>query len=258
MTTSRKPLIAGNWKMNRTIPESVELIDAIVAGLPDRIENDVDVLVCPPFTALQSASERLASSIVALGAQNCAWGKDGAYTGEISVSMLLDVGCAFVILGHSERRKFFSETDQTISRRLNAVLATSLSPIVCVGETLNQRESGETMRVLETQVRGCLSGLSKEDMGRITLAYEPVWAIGTGKTATPEIAMKAHEFIRGIVEKLSGNEVAESMRILYGGSVKPGNAGPLFEQPDIDGALVGGASLDASSFLGIISKARSI
>ena len=258
MTTSRKPLIAGNWKMNRTIPESVELIDAIVAGLPDRIENDVDVLVCPPFTALQSASERLASSIVALGAQNCAWGKDGAYTGEISVSMLLDVGCAFVILGHSERRKFFSETDQTISRRLNAVLATSLSPIVCVGETLNQRESGETMRVLETQVRGCLSGLSKEDMGRITLAYEPVWAIGTGKTATPETAMKAHEFIRGIVEKLASNEVAESMRILYGGSVKPGNAGPLFEQPDIDGALVGGASLDASSFLGIISKARSI
>ena len=258
MSARKRPLIAGNWKMHNTIMESLELVDALVKRLDIEGVTEVDVLVCPPFTALESVSNRLAGTQkVLLGAQNCAQQRQGAFTGETSPLMLLDVGCKYVILGHSERRAIFGETNELVNAKLKLTLECGLGPIVCVGETLDERENGSTFNVLETQVRGCLAGIRPEKMAEVTLAYEPVWAIGTGRTATPETAEEAHRFIRQIVDSMANDAIATSMRKLYGGSVKPGNASDLFREPDIDGALVGGASLDAESFFGIISSARS-
>ena len=256
MTKNRRPLIAGNWKMHKTIMESLELVDGIVKNLAEVDVAGVDVLVCPPFTALESASNRLSQSFVSLGGQNCALLKEGARTGEVSPLMLLDVGCKFVIIGHSERRAHFNETDEIVNAKVKLTLECGLSPIVCVGETLDDREQNRTFDVIKTQVRSCLNGFTAEQISKLTIAYEPVWAIGTGRTATPETAQEVHGFIRGLVASLATNEVADAARILYGGSVKPENAASLLEKPDIDGALVGGASLRADAFCDIVTSAR--
>ncbi len=257
MAKERRPLIAGNWKMHKTIKESLELVDGIIEKLAKQPVEGVDVLLCPAFTALESVSKRLSGTDVALGGQNCSLLREGARTGEISPLMLLDVGCTFVILGHSERRSYFRETDEIISEKVKLALECGLQTVLCVGETLKQREQGRTFDVLKTQIEGCLSGLSAEQLARVTVAYEPIWAIGTGRTATPETAQEAHRFIRGQIASLStAAEVANKMRMLYGGSVKPENAVSLLAQPDIDGALVGGASLNANAFYTIITSAR--
>jgi len=256
MTRNRKPLIAGNWKMHKTIMESLELVDGIVKKLAELDVADVDVLVCPPFTALESVSNRLSQTCIALGGQNCALLREGARTGEVSPVMLLDVGCEFVILGHSERRAHFHETDEVIGGKVKLALECGLLPIVCVGETLDERERGRAFDVLRTQTHGCLTGLSAEQIAKLAVAYEPVWAIGTGRTATPETAQEAHRFIRGLLVSVANDDVADTVRILYGGSVKPENAAALLAQPDLDGALVGGASLNADAFCDIITSAR--
>lgn len=248
----RKIFIAGNWKMNKTSAEAKELVSAIRDGLPEN--SGVDVAVCPPFTALQSAIDILGESPVHVGAQNCYWEKSGAYTGEISCGMIKEMGCRYVIIGHSERRQYFGETDRTVNRRLKAALDAGLLPIVCIGETLDEREADKTFDVLRAQLEGGLESIGEDDMSRITIAYEPVWAIGTGKTATPDQAQEAHAFIRKEIARLSSEEIAASVRIQYGGSVKPDNAKELMSLPDVDGALVGGASLKADSFLNIIKN----
>ncbi len=246
----RKLLIAGNWKMHKTIPESLEL----VRKLSHSVKNitALDILVCPPFTALTSVYEAIKETNIKLGAQNLFWEDAGAYTGEISPVMLKDVGCEYVIIGHSERREYFGETDETVNKRIKAALKHNLKPIVCVGEKLEQREQGITEKVLETQILGGLKDLSESEIQQITIAYEPVWAIGTGKTATPEIANSAQKFIRDKIAEIFNTQIAEKTRILYGGSVKPENAKDLLSQEHIDGALVGGASLDAEKFAKII------
>lgn len=247
----RKPVIAGNWKMNKTVGEA--------RGLALEIRNKtlnlagaVDVIVCPAFTALPAVADVLKDSHVGLGAQNLYWEEKGAYTGEISAAMLVDAGCRYVILGHSERRKYFGEGDADVSKKARAALAAGLNPIVCVGETLEQREAGTTKDVIRGQVQGSLRGLGEDDMLHTIVAYEPVWAIGTGKTATPETAQDVHAFIRNILIDLFGLEVALRVRIQYGGSVKPDNIRDLMAQPDIDGALVGGASLEGRAFANIV------
>lgn len=234
------------------------MANAVVKGLDDEVLAEVDVLICPPFTALESVWNRLSGSKLSLGAQNCSDLKEGARTGEISPLMLLDLGCKFVILGHSERRAYFGETDEFINSKIGLALECGLEPIVCIGETLEQREAGKTLDVLRAQLQGGLADLSEEDISALTIAYEPVWAIGTGRTATPETAQDAQRFIREVIDSsTTRSEVADSVRILYGGSVKPENARALLSQPDIDGALVGGASLDPESFISIIKSARS-
>jgi len=249
----RKPIVAGNWKMNKTVAEAVTLVEAI----KEKAANiqGVDIVVCPPFTALQAAKAALAGSSVDLGAQNVHWEKSGAYTGEVSVEMLREVGCHYVILGHSERRQYFKETDEQVNRKAKAALAGGLYPIVCVGELLEERESGRMESVISTQVRGSLAGLSANDLLKTVVAYEPVWAIGTGRTATPAQAQEVHALIRSLLKELADEHVAQSVRIQYGGSVKPSNAKELFGQPDIDGGLIGGASLEAGSFLDIVRGA---
>ena len=242
--------------MHKTIMESLELVDGIVKKLAELDVADVDVLVCPPFTALDSVSSRLSRTCVALGGQNCALLKEGARTGEVSPLMLLDVGCEFVILGHSERRAHLGETDEIINGKVKLALECGLLPIVCVGETLDEREQGKAFDVLRTQIHGCLDGLSAEQIAKLAVAYEPVWAIGTGRTATPETAQETHRFIRGLLASVANDDVADTVRILYGGSVKPENAAALLAQPDLDGALVGGASLKADAFCDIITSAR--
>jgi triosephosphate isomerase len=249
----RKPIVAGNWKMNKTVAEAVTLIEAIKEKAADI--QGVDIVVCPPFTALQAAKAALAGSSVDLGAQNVHWEKSGAYTGEVSVEMLREVGCHYVILGHSERRQYFKETDEQVNRKAKAALAGGLYPIVCVGELLEERESGRMESVISTQVRGSLAGLSANDLLKTVVAYEPVWAIGTGRTATPAQAQEVHALIRSLLKELADEHVAQSVRIQYGGSVKPSNAKELFGQPDIDGGLIGGASLEAGSFLDIVRGA---
>jgi triosephosphate isomerase len=212
-----------------------------------------DILICPPFVDIAAAVAATAGSRVAVGGQNCEYRKDGAYTGEVSPAMLKAAGCAFVIIGHSERRQYYGETDATVLLRTKAALANGLTPIVCVGEMLAEREAGKTNEVLATQFSGGIAGLSAEEFAQIVIAYEPVWAIGTGKVATPEIAEDAHRVIRGLAAAKFGAEAAAKVRVLYGGSVKPDNVKGLMAQPDIDGGLVGGASLDAASFAGIVS-----
>ncbi|HJO04419.1 MAG TPA: triose-phosphate isomerase [Acidobacteriota bacterium] len=247
--SSRVPLITGNWKMHKTLAATRTLLAELRKSVDDLPE--VEVTVAPPFTALTAAAESLAGSSIGFGAQNMHHAEEGAYTGEISPVMLTDLGARFVILGHSERRALFGETDQSVSRKLRAALAHGLAPYVCCGESQQQRESGETRRVVSGQLRTALEGLDGDRADQLVVAYEPVWAIGTGLTATPEQAQSVHAAIRELLRELLGATVSEAVRILYGGSVKPENAAELLAQPDIDGALVGGASLDAASFAGI-------
>jgi triosephosphate isomerase len=252
MNKERKLIIAGNWKMNKTVAESLDLVRGLkieLAGV-----KEVDVVVCPPFTALSEVSKAILDSNIRLGAQNMSENNVGAHTGEIAAVMLKEFSTRYVILGHSERRQYQKESDSLIAKKALAVHAASLKPIVCVGETLEERESGQMEKVLETQVRGSLAGLSKEQAVETVVAYEPVWAIGTGKTATTQQAQDAHAFIRGILAKMFDDSVAKKVRIQYGGSVKPSNARELMSQPDVDGALVGGASLEARSFADIIKN----
>ena len=252
----RKMIVAGNWKMNKDTIEAGELAREIVDASGDI--DTVDVVLCPPFTSLQTVGEVVSGTKIELGAQNMHWEEKGAYTGEISANMLLTLGCGYIILGHSERRTYFGETDEIVSRKLNAALASGLIPIVCVGETKDERESGITETVIQTQIRGALKGLSPEDFIGTVIAYEPVWAIGTGLTATTEQAQEVHALIRGLLSEIMGDDVAAGTSIQYGGSVKPSNAVELFGAPDIDGGLIGGAALDADSFAGIIDAAVNI
>ncbi len=249
----RTPFIAGNWKMNQLRESSLSLVRGLLEQLPK--DGKVEVAVCPPNVYLSEVASALSGSSIGLGAQNMYHEKEGAFTGEVSGQMLKDVGCKYVILGHSERRQYFGETDQSVNQKTVAALAIGLTPIVCVGETLQQREAGETERVIETQCRGSLAALGPEQASKIVIAYEPVWAIGTGKTATPEQAEQVHAFIRKLLTDLFGKATADGIRIQYGGSVKADNAAELLRQPNIDGALVGGASLKADGFAAIIKAA---
>lgn len=250
----RKKFIAGNWKMNSSRADGVALAAAVARGVD--ISIDVEVAVCPPACYLAAIGEALAGSAVGLGAQNCYHEAKGAFTGEVSPGMLVDVGCRYVILGHSERRQIFRETSADVDRKVQAALTAQLIPIVCVGETLEERQGGETMNVVRQQVEGSLAGTSAEQMARVVIAYEPVWAIGTGVVATPAQAEEVHADLRRLLEVRYNSQVAASVRIQYGGSVNAENAAVLLSQPNIDGALVGGASLKADSFLAIINAAR--
>lgn len=251
--TDRRPMVAGNWKMNKTLGETAELLKA----LKPQLENidSVDLVVCPPFIDLPLTKDILEGSNIKVGAQNMHWEASGAYTGEVSAPMLKDL-CDYVIIGHSERRAMFGETDETVNKKVMAALNAGLLPIVCVGETLEENEAGQTEAVVDRMVREGLKGLSQEQAGQIVIAYEPVWAIGTGKTATPDQANDVHKnVVRPILREMFGEELGNSIRILYGGSVKPGNAAELFGQSDIDGGLIGGASLKAADFAGIVDGA---
>jgi len=247
----RRPVIAGNWKMYKTTAEARKLaLDIRNATI--NAANDLDIVLCPPFTSLSAVGEVLKGSRVVIGAQDCHWEREGAFTGEISPVMLADLGCRYSIVGHSERRTHFGETDRAVSAKARALLGAGISPIVCVGERLEEREAGSTRDVVRGQVLGSLAGLSAEDMLSTVIAYEPVWAIGTGKTATPGQAQEVHAFIRDLLVDLHGLAVAQKVRIQYGGSVKADSIAALMAQLDIDGALVGGASLEASSFAKIV------
>ncbi len=250
MEKDRRLIIAGNWKMNKTVAEALDLVQDLVREVQQ--VKEVDVVICPAFTALGEVSKKVIDTNIRLGAQNMSEQAAGAYTGEIAAEMLKEFLVRYVILGHSERRQYQEETDSLISKKALAAHAASIKPIVCVGETLEQRDSGVTNDVVGSQVKGSLAGLTSSQMLETIIAYEPVWAIGTGKTASSEQAQEVHHFIRGVLSDLHGDEVARQVRIQYGGSVKPGNARELMSQPDIDGALVGGASLDAKSFSEII------
>ncbi len=246
----RVPVIAGNWKMHKTAAEARELSRAIRDGAVSA--THCQVVLAPPFTALHAVAEVIRGTPLILGAQNVFWEASGAYTGEVSVPMLEDAGCGAVIVGHSERRQYFAESDATVNRRLRAIMRSTLVPIVCIGETLAQREAGSYHEVIYQQLAGGLDGLTHQDLLRIIFAYEPVWAIGTGRTASPETAQEVHRSIRGWLSTRFGDETARQVRILYGGSIKPENISDLMRQPDIDGGLVGGACLEARSFLRII------
>jgi triosephosphate isomerase len=246
----RLPFIAGNWKMNKTVEEALDLVRQLKASLSN-IE-EVEVAVAPPFTALYAVSQELRGSSIRLAAQNLFYEEKGAFTGEVSPLMLKEIGCQYVIVGHSERRQFFGETDETVNRRIKAALGQSLKPIFCIGETLKEREEGKTFLVIERQVEGGLRGIGEEGVKSIVIAYEPVWAIGTGKTATPQQVEEVHRFIRERLERLYLREITERIRIQYGGSVTPENIKGLMNQENIDGALVGGASLKSETFSKIV------
>jgi triosephosphate isomerase (TIM) len=250
----RRPIIVGNWKMHKTTAEAVTLVKALKAAIAS--SQDVDVGVAPPFTALMAVAEALRGSEIFVVAQNMHWEPQGAFTGEISAAMLTEVGCTRVIIGHSERRQYFAETDATVNQKLKAALNAQLNPILCIGETLDQREGNTTFGVLEQQLRQGLADIAADGMQRLVLAYEPIWAIGTGKTATPAQAQEVHAFIRGLLGNLYGKALADAVRIQYGGSVNAGNVHTLMTQPDVDGALVGGASLEASAFAQIAAFQR--
>jgi len=250
----RRPIIVGNWKMHKTTAEAVALVKALKESLAST--QGLDLGVAPPFTALPAVAEVLRGSPISLAAQNMHWESQGAFTGEISAAMLSDVGCTRVIIGHSERRQYFAESDDTVNRKVKAALNAGLDPILCIGETLDQREGNATFGVLEQQLRRGLADIAVDGMQRLVLAYEPVWAIGTGKTATPEQAQEVHAFIRGLLGELYGKALADDVRIQYGGSVNAGNVQLLMSQSDVDGALVGGASLEASAFAQIASFQR--
>ncbi|MDB6018684.1 MAG: Triosephosphate isomerase [Pedosphaera sp.] len=252
MKKERKLIIAGNWKMNKTVAEALDLVKDLKMDLANI--KEVDIVVCPPFTALCEVSKAILNSNLRLGAQNMSEHISGAYTGEIAAGMLKEFSVRYVILGHSERRQYQKESDALISKKALAAHAASIKPIVCVGETLAEREAGQMEKVLDTQVRGSLAGLTKAQMEETIVAYEPVWAIGTGKTATSAQAQEAHAFIRKLLVSIFDETVARRVRIQYGGSVKPSNANELMGQPDVDGALVGGASLESRSFADIIKN----
>ncbi len=252
MDKERKLIIAGNWKMNKTVAEALDLVGGIRRECRD--VKEVDIVVCPPFTALSEVSKAVLNTNVRLGAQNMSEHNYGAFTGEIAAGMLKEFSVRYVILGHSERRQYQKESDELVNKKALAAHAASLKPIVCVGETLAERDSGQTEKVLQTQVRGSLANLSKAQMEETILAYEPVWAIGTGKTATAGQAQEAQAYIRGLLAKLFDDNTARKVRIQYGGSVKASNARELMSQPDVDGALVGGASLEDRGFADIIKN----
>jgi triosephosphate isomerase (TIM) len=252
----RKFLIAGNWKMNRNSAEAFELAAEIAQGVGQ--QHEVEVLICPPYTALESAARALENSSVKLGGQNMHPEPGGAFTGEVSAEMLRHLFATYVILGHSERRAYFKESDEFINQKVLAALKSRLKPILCVGETLEERENGTTFEVVQKQVKAGLQGVTADQSESVVVAYEPVWAIGTGKTATPEQAQEVHAFIREELTQLLGKAAAGRMRILYGGSMKPANAGELMSQPDIDGGLIGGAALEGRSFLQMVSAAAEI
>lgn len=246
----RTPIIAGNWKMHKTVVEAVDLVEALLAGLPET--NDREIVVCPPYTALYPLSALLQNTPIRLGAQDVFYAEQGAYTSAISAKMLTDIGCSYVIVGHSERRAVFGDTDDVINRKLLAALQAGLRPILCVGETKAERDAGNAEQIVVRQTKAGLAGVSGEQMNEVVIAYEPVWAIGTGDTATAADAQAMHATIRATIRELYGATIAEALRIQYGGSVKPDNADELLNQPDIDGALVGGAALNAESFLRIV------
>jgi triosephosphate isomerase len=250
----RKKLIAGNWKMNLDRSQAIALSKSLAAGLA-RISAEVELLLCPSYVYLEAVGQTLRGSPIGLGGQDVYFQNNGAFTGEISTSQLLDLGCRYAILGHSERRQIIGETDSLINQKIKACLQAGLTPILCVGELLEEREAGQTMQVVERQFTQSMAGIDAEGAARIVVAYEPVWAIGTGKTASPEQAQEVHSDLRKLVAKCYNSSVAEKLRILYGGSVKPENAAELLGQPDIDGALIGGASLNSDSFLAIAEGA---
>lgn len=253
---ARRYFIAGNWKMNKTSSEAATLAKGVVEAVGN--VKSVDIAVCPTFTSLESVSKVVSGSTVKLGAQNMYFEKSGAFTGEISADMLKELGCEYVILGHSERREYFKECDCLINKKLKAALAAGIKPILCVGETLGQREAGQTINVVSSQTKGGLEAISSADAANVVIAYEPVWAIGTGKTATPEMAQEVHSEIRKVLTSLFGADTAESMQILYGGSMKPENADELLAQKDIDGGLIGGAALKADSFASLVKSAEKL
>ena len=250
---ARKIFIAGNWKMNKTAAETAELASALKASLA-QFAGKCEIAVCPTFTSLATAVEILKGSNVKVGAQNIHWADNGAYTGEISGAMLKEIGVEYVIIGHSERRQYFGETDETVNQRIKAALKYGLKPIVCIGETLAEREGGVTNTVLEKQIRGAFADITAADMDAVTIAYEPVWAIGTGKTATPDVAQETHAFIRSVLTALFGDK-AQDIVVQYGGSMKAENSGALVSKQDIDGGLIGGAALKADSFTALIQNA---
>ena len=249
----RTPLIAGNWKMFKTVREAVTFVRDLRGRVAD--VSGVEIAVAPTFPALQAVADALAGSNITVAAQNLHWERDGAFTGEVSASMIRDAGATGVIVGHSERRTLFGETDETVNRKLRAALSATLTPIACIGETLDERESGRTLEVLDRQIKAGFDGITGAELSSMVIAYEPVWAIGTGRTATPAQAQQAHEHIRGRLTQWFGQDAASRCRVLYGGSVKPDNTAALMAQPDIDGALVGGASLEAESFARIVRAA---
>ena len=249
----RKPFIAGNWKMNMTISEASELVKTVLEKSRDLTE--AEIVIIPPFTALYATKKVLQGSFIHIGAQNLFWEDSGAFTGEISSTMLKDAGCTYVVIGHSERRQYFGETNETVNKRIKSALLNKLVPIMCIGESLEEREKGETIIKVETQITEGLRNFNREEVSRIVIAYEPLWAIGTGLTAAPSQAQEVHSFIRNKLSEKYGNETGSCAIILYGGSVKPANALSLLKEKDIDGALVGGASLKAESFIEIIKEA---
>jgi len=252
---TRKKLIAGNWKMNKTSADAVSLARDLVAAVG--AQSDVEVVICPPFTSLEGVAKAIDGSLIKLGAQNMHFEASGAFTGEVSAPMLRALFATHVILGHSERRSLFAETDAFVNKKVLAAFKNQLRPILCVGETLAEREAGSTLKVVQTQVERGLEGVSNEMAATLVVAYEPVWAIGTGKVATTEQAQEVHAFIRGLLTRLHGDGVAQRVRILYGGSMKPANAPELLAQKDIDGGLIGGASLEARSFVELVKAAAS-
>lgn len=245
-------IIAGNWKMNKNIGESIDLANSIKRLLYD--VEEVEIVICPPYTSLSDVREVIMETNIKLGAQDCYWEKEGAFTGEVSSLMLKDVGCEYVIIGHSERRQFFNETNETVNKKARAVLKEGMRPIVCVGEKLEERKNGKTFDIVKDHVVNSLAGLSREEMLRTVIAYEPVWAIGTGVNATEVEAQEVHQYIRGLLEEMFDADAAKSVRIQYGGSVRPDNIKELISQKDVDGALVGGASLKADSFVQIVKN----
>lgn len=247
---SRRPLIAGNWKMFKTNSQAAETAKEIVEHVKN--VSDVDIMISPPFTALSPVCGVIEGSNVSLGAQNLYWEKEGAFTGEISPPMLISAGCRYVIIGHSERRQHFGETDDTVNRKIKAALDHKLIPILCIGESEAQRDAGETFSILDKQIKKGLEGFFPENLTALVIAYEPIWAIGTGKTATSRQAQEVHAFLRDLMNQLFGGDLADALRILYGGSVKPDNIAELMGMDDVDGALVGGASLNAESFSKIV------
>ncbi len=246
----RKPIIAGNWKMNKNVTEALELVKDLRFRLAD--VSDVEIVVCPPFTSIYQVYQFLKGSNIKVGAQNCYFENKGAFTGEVSPSMLREAGCTYVILGHSERRQIFKESDELINRKIRAVLNEDMLPILCCGETLEEREKNVTSEVIKKQLTGGLKGFIEDEMLKMVIAYEPVWAIGTGKTASKEQAQEVHKFIRDLIAKLYSQKTADAVRIQYGGSVKPDNVSILMSEADIDGALVGGAALEAESFVKLV------
>ncbi|MBD5296984.1 MAG: triose-phosphate isomerase [Bacteroides sp.] len=248
----RKNIVAGNWKMNTTLPEGLELAKNVNKAL-ENVDAKCDVIICTPFTHLASVNAVIDKNKLGLGAENCADHRSGAYTGEISAPMVASTGATYVILGHSERRQYYGETSETLKEKVALALENGLTPIFCIGEVLEERENGTAFDVVKAQIEEALFNLSAEDFGKLILAYEPVWAIGTGKTATDDQAEEMHAFIRGVIADKYGKEVAENTSILYGGSCKPSNAKALFAKPNVDGGLIGGAALDADSFMGIVT-----